>query len=65
MAKRVNAKKEKAKRNKINARKFRKSSNSRYGGKRRNYGRNDKKEDEETKEKTDDSSSSSGATDSQ
>lgn len=35
MAKRVNAKKEKAKRNKINARKYRKSNNKSGGGRRR------------------------------
>jgi hypothetical protein len=46
MAKRINAKKEKAKRNKINARKFRKSSGSRYGNKNRRYNRNDKKSEE-------------------
>lgn len=46
MAKRVNAKKEKAKRNKINARKFRKSSGSRYGSQNRKYNKNDKKPEE-------------------
>jgi hypothetical protein len=46
MAKRINAKKEKAKRNKINARKFRKSSGGRYGNKNRRYNRNDKKPEE-------------------
>lgn len=44
MAKRRNAKKEKAARNKINARKFRKQT-SRYGNRgRRNYNNTEKKE---------------------
>ena len=44
MAKRRNAKKEKAARNKINARKFRKQT-SRYGNRgRKNYNNSDKKE---------------------
>jgi hypothetical protein len=47
MAKRRNAKKEKAERNKTNARKFRKSS-SRYSGKGKRYSRynNEKKSSE-------------------
>jgi hypothetical protein len=47
MAKRRNAKKEKAARNKINARKFRKQT-SRYGNRgRKNYNSSDKKETSE------------------
>ena len=61
MAKRVNAKKEKAKRNKINARKFRKSSNSRYGGRNRQYNRNEKKSEDSDNNTSDDSSSNSNA----
>lgn len=46
MAKRRNAKKEKAARNKINARKFRKQT-SRYGNRgRKNYNSSDKKQEE-------------------
>jgi hypothetical protein len=56
MAKRINAKKEKAKRNKINARKFRKSSGSRYGNRNRKYSRNDKKSDESENDSNNDSS---------
>ena len=51
MAKRRNAKKEKAIRNKINARKYRKQS-SRYGkrgGRRFNYNRNESNESTEQK----------------
>ncbi len=45
MAKRRNAKKEKAARNKINARKFRKQT-SRYGNRgRKNYNNSEKKEE--------------------
>jgi hypothetical protein len=55
MAKRINAKKEKAKRNKINARKFRKASSNRYGNKNRKYSRNDKKS-EDSEQSSDDSS---------
>lgn len=62
MAKRINAKKEKAKRNKINARKFRKTSNSRYGNRNKKYNRNDKKpeDSENTSSEKDTSSDSSG-----
>lgn len=57
MAKRRNAKKEKAARNKINARKFRKQS-SRYGNRgRKNYNNNDSKQ--ETKEENQSSESAS------
>ncbi|MCC0178650.1 hypothetical protein I4641_16895 [Waterburya agarophytonicola K14] len=59
MAKRRNAKKEKAARNKINARKFRKQT-SRYGNRgRRNYNNTDKKE---TTEENNDSSESTSTT---
>lgn len=59
MAKRRNAKKEKAARNKINARKFRKQT-SRYGNRgRRNYN-NDKKE--ETSENNSNGASESSST---
>lgn len=48
MAKRRNAKKEKAARNKINARKFRKQT-SRYGNRgRKNYNNNTDKKEEST-----------------
>jgi hypothetical protein len=53
MAKRRNAKKEKADRNKINARRFRKPT-SRYSGKGKryyNYNNNDNKENTESGEK--------------
>ena len=57
MAKRRNAKKEKAARNKINARKFRKQT-SRYGNRgRRNYN-NEKKETEENNNNSSESTSS-------
>ena len=56
MAKRRNAKKEKAARNKINARKFRKQT-SRYGNRgRRNYNNTEKKQ--ETTEENNNSNSS-------
>ncbi|VEP15597.1 conserved hypothetical protein [Hyella patelloides LEGE 07179] len=63
MAKRINAKKEKAKRNKINARKFRKTSSSRYGGRNRKYNRNEQKpeESENNSSKSEDSSKTSDA----
>jgi hypothetical protein len=57
MAKRINAKKEKAKRNKINARKFRKSSGNRYGSKNRRYTRNDKKSEESENDSSNNDSS--------
>ena len=57
MAKRRNAKKEKAARNKINARKFRKQT-SRYGNRgRKNY-------NNEKKEETADNTNSNGSSDS-
>jgi hypothetical protein len=57
MAKRRNAKKEKAARNKINARKFRKQT-SRYGNRgRRNYNSTDKKEENSEENKSSDSAS--------
>ena len=52
MSKRRNAKKEKAERNKLNARKFRKPS-SRYSGRGRRYGNNT------SKSKTEENQSSS------
>ncbi len=53
MAKRRNAKKEKAVRNKINARKFRKQS-SRYSARsRKNYGNNQTEQQEENKSTVD------------
>ncbi len=56
MAKRRNAKKEKAARNKINARKFRKQT-SRYGNRgRKNYNSNDKKQDSEENESSESAS---------
>ena len=59
MAKRRNAKKEKAARNKINARKFRKQT-SRYGNRgRRNYNNTEKKE---TTEENNNNSSESSTT---
>ncbi|MEM8829489.1 MAG: hypothetical protein AAGE96_09045 [Cyanobacteria bacterium P01_G01_bin.19] len=59
MAKRRNAKKEKAARNKINARKFRKQT-SRYGNRgRRNYNNTEKKE---TTEENNNSSESTSTT---
>ena len=58
MAKRRNAKKEKAARNKINARKFRKQT-SRYGNRgRRNYNNSEKKETEENNNNSSESTSS-------
>lgn len=58
MAKRRNAKKEKAARNKINARKFRKQT-SRYGNRgRKNYNSNDKKQDTEENESSESISNS-------
>ncbi|MEL6580562.1 MAG: hypothetical protein AAFQ14_12485 [Cyanobacteria bacterium J06621_12] len=61
MAKRRNAKKEKAARNKINARKFRKQT-SRYGNRgRRNYNGNNS-ENKETTEAGNNNSSSSDST---
>lgn len=58
MAKRRNAKKEKAARNKINARKFRKQT-SRYGNRgRRNYNNTEKKETEENNNNSSESSTS-------
>ena len=60
MAKRRNAKKEKAARNKINARKFRKQT-SRYGNRgKRNYNNTEKKET--TEENNNSSESTSTAT---
>ena len=57
MAKRRNAKKEKAARNKINARKFRKQT-SRYGNRgRRNYNNTEKKETEENNNNSSESTS--------
>ncbi|MDJ0594223.1 MAG: hypothetical protein QNJ72_30315 [Pleurocapsa sp. MO_226.B13] len=57
MAKRRNAKKEKAARNKINARKFRKQT-SRYGNRgRKNYSNDQKQETTEEKNKTSESAS--------
>ena len=59
MAKRRNAKKEKAARNKINARKFRKQT-SRYGNRgRKNYNNNNEK-----KEETAENSNSQGSSES-
>ena len=59
MAKRRNAKKEKAARNKINARKFRKQT-SRYGNRgRRNYNNTEKKETEENNNNNSSESSTS------
>ena len=61
MAKRRNAKKEKAARNKINARKFRKQT-SRYGNRgRRNYNNTEKKQ-ETTEENNNNSSESTSST---
>ena len=58
MAKRRNAKKEKAARNKINARKFRKQT-SRYGNRgRKNYNSNDKKQDTEENQSSESASNS-------
>lgn len=58
MAKRRNAKKEKAARNKINARKFRKQT-SRYGNRgRRNYNNTEKKESDNNQSSESTSSSS-------
>lgn len=57
MSKRRNAKKEKAERNKLNARKFRKST-SRYGGKGRRYNNNNSKT---TKTENESSSSDSAS----
>ena len=60
MAKRRNAKKEKAARNKINARKFRKQT-SRYGNRgKRNYNNTEKKET--TEENNNNNSSESTST---
>jgi len=60
MAKRRNAKKEKAARNKINARKFRKQT-SRYGNRgRRNYNNTEKKQ-ENTEENNNNSSESTSS----
>ena len=60
MAKRRNAKKEKAARNKINARKFRKQT-SRYGNRgKRNYNSNSS----DNKETTESNNSGTGASDS-
>ena len=60
MAKRRNAKKEKAARNKINARKFRKQT-SRYGNRgRRNYN-TEKKETEENNNNSSESTSSTAS----
>lgn len=57
MAKRRNAKKEKAARNKINARKFRKQT-SRYGNRgRKNYNSNNTDKKEESTEMDDSSNS--------
>ncbi|MGD1920747.1 MAG: hypothetical protein ACFCAD_18805 [Pleurocapsa sp.] len=57
MAKRRNAKKEKAARNKINARKFRKQT-SRYGNRgRRNYNNTEKKETTEENNNSSESTS--------
>ncbi|MDJ0568103.1 MAG: hypothetical protein QNJ53_03555 [Pleurocapsa sp. MO_192.B19] len=57
MAKRRNAKKEKAARNKINARKFRKQT-SRYGNRgRRNYNNNDNKQETTEDNKSSESTS--------
>ena len=58
MAKRRNAKKEKAARNKINARKFRKQT-SRYGNRgRKNYNNTEKKETTEENNSSESTSSS-------
>ncbi len=58
MAKRRNAKKEKAARNKINARKFRKQT-TRYGNRgRKNYNSNDKKQDTEENQSSESASNS-------
>ena len=58
MSKRRNAKKEKAERNKINARKFRKPS-SRYSGRgKRYYSNNNKSKTEENQSSSSDSASS-------
>ncbi|WP_319420624.1 hypothetical protein [Pleurocapsa sp. FMAR1] len=58
MAKRRNAKKEKAARNKINARKFRKQT-TRYGNRgRKNYNSNDKKQDTEENQSSESTSNS-------
>ena len=58
MAKRRNAKKEKAKRNQINARKFRKPS-SRYSNRnRRYYGNKEKKSEDSETNKSEDTESS-------
>ncbi len=58
MAKRRNAKKEKAARNKINARKFRKQT-SRYGNRgRKNYNSNDKKQETEENQSSESTSNS-------
>ena len=61
MAKRINAKKEKAKRNKINARKFRKSSSSRYGNRNRKYSRDNQKTEESENTSSDKDKSSDSA----
>ena len=59
MAKRRNAKKEKAARNKINARKFRKQS-SRYSSKgRRNYNNNNNKQEQTEENSSSESTSAS------
>ncbi len=59
MAKRRNAKKEKAARNKINARKFRKQT-SRYGNRgRRNYNNTEKKQETTEENQSSESASTS------
>lgn len=58
MAKRRNAKKEKADRNKINARKFRKPT-SRYSGKTRRYSNYNNESSEKKSSETESSQSSS------
>jgi hypothetical protein len=60
MAKRRNAKKEKADRNKINARKFRKPT-SRYSGKTRRYSNYNNNESSEKKSSETESSQSSSS----
>lgn len=56
MAKRRNAKKEKAERNKINARKYRKPS-SRYSGRGKKYYNNSKSKTEENQSSSSDAAS--------
>lgn len=60
MSKRRNAKKEKAERNKLNARKFRKST-SRYSGKSRRYNTSKNTQTEEDEKENESSSSNSAS----